>query len=185
MATFENRQLLRNALSSSAFWIINKALVRYIGGHSETVLLSELVYQEERAEIREELDPENFFTCSQQELEEFTAITIKSQKRYCDKLEKLGFLHTEFRGIPRKKYYQLQHDVIIECLKTLKPQGRNNNGQKVDYRVDNKSTKQQTNSLTSIRQKVSSNNKNKKNKKKENTPPPSQNSDYASWVPAE
>ncbi|MCP4009379.1 MAG: hypothetical protein GY726_07685 [Proteobacteria bacterium] len=111
-----SKQLLRRTLSPKAFWKVNKCLARKLG-HVETILLSELIYQEELAEQRGELTEDGFFSMTMAELEAYTAISESSQKRFCKRLEKHRCLETALRGIPRQKYYRIQHEYIEAMLK--------------------------------------------------------------------
>ena len=115
----EEKQRTRNqhTLSQKAYWTVNKRLAREIG-HLETILLSEFIYREEQALEHNLADEEGFFSFGQGQIKEYTAFSAKVQKRCCDKLEEAEILLTKHQGIPRKKWYRINHSKIDDILKT-------------------------------------------------------------------
>jgi hypothetical protein len=108
------------SLSSHSYWQVNKHLARKIGV-LEVLLLAEFLYREDQYLDHpnpDRMDRDRYFDFPQQKIAKYTSLSPKVQKRCCDTLKAVGILQTKQAGIPRKKWYRINHDAIDAILES-------------------------------------------------------------------
>jgi hypothetical protein len=89
--------------------IINKNLIQSIG-LKEAVIFCELLSRYNYFEIREELQPDGSFYNTIEDLTYATGIGDRSQRTCIKKLEDLGLIRVQVRGLPSKRYFKITTD---------------------------------------------------------------------------
>lgn len=111
------RALTSNVLSKSAFWMLNKALVKHLeGSYTAAVLLTELVYR------RDSIGEDEFFVLSE-DLQESLSIGEKSRRAAIKKLEEANLIHitakpthTADKGYQTVNWFTINDDLINTIL---------------------------------------------------------------------
>ena len=108
---------LTKLLSSSAYFVLNKELIKKIG-IEPTLLLSDLISKEEYFIERNMLVDGYFFNT----LENLTTDTTMSPHKLRNAFEiliKKGFIKTKLSGIPAKRHIKIFHDKLLNYLTTI------------------------------------------------------------------
>lgn len=91
---------------------VNKLLAREVGLDS-SILLAELVWQEELASDKDTVTPDGFFPVFRPELERQTTLSPKLQRSAEKKLEELGMLSTKVeKAGGNQLFYRLNQSAI-------------------------------------------------------------------------
>ncbi|MDR2878431.1 MAG: hypothetical protein LBV03_00740, partial [Fusobacteriales bacterium] len=78
------------------------------------------ISKEKYFEEEEKIDKEGFFYNTIESIEEDTTLTRHKQTKALNLLENAGFIITKLKSVPAKRFYKLNHDKIVEFLKTEK-----------------------------------------------------------------
>lgn len=111
--------ILASLLSSSKYIIVNKDLIKMLGLH-EAVILGELCSEYCYWENNNRLEDDGYFYSTRENIEKNTGINAHFQKIAFKNLEERQIVFSKKMGIPCKKYYKLNENKIIECLKMAK-----------------------------------------------------------------
>ena len=111
------RALTSNVLGRTAFWMLNKALVKYLeGSYTAAVLLTELIYR------RDSIGEEEFFVLSE-DLQDALCIGEKSRRAAIKKLEETNLIritakptHTADKGYQTVNWFTINDDLIETIL---------------------------------------------------------------------
>jgi hypothetical protein len=102
------RQSTKSLIGSSAYWTINKKMAKKIGLHA-TLLLQHFIDLEDAffdGEFYQQFD----------RLSEDLFLSKKQISSLLKILENENFISISRRGIPRKNFYTINHNVILEFL---------------------------------------------------------------------
>jgi hypothetical protein len=86
------------------------ALNRITGGVMPTLLLCQLVYWSDKG-----TEPDSWIWKTREQLTEETGLSRWEQERARQELRRHGFIREKFAGLPRRLYFQVQHDAINEA----------------------------------------------------------------------
>tara|TARA_B100001094_G_scaffold162653_1_gene157397 strand:- start:4644 stop:5348 length:705 start_codon:yes stop_codon:yes gene_type:complete len=107
---------MKHLLSSSAYLVVNKQLARQVGLKA-VVLLADLISKENYFLINGTLKEGWFFNTSKN-IERDTTLTNYQQKKAIKKLEEIGFLETELKGMPATLHFKILENKISTYLNT-------------------------------------------------------------------
>lgn len=107
-----------NILSHSAFWIINKAVLKEIGVDA-TLLLSDFITKQEYFTDRNMLNKEGFFFNDKEDIERDTTLTSYRQTQAVSKLSELKLIELKKIGIPHRFYYKVDFNRVNEFVSNL------------------------------------------------------------------
>lgn len=108
--------ILASLLASSKYIIVNKDLIQILG-LNEAVILGELCSEYTYWANREQLDDNEYFYSTRENLENNTGITPHFQRIALKNLEEKEIVTTKKKGIPCKTYYKIDEMKVIEYLK--------------------------------------------------------------------
>jgi hypothetical protein len=106
---------IKNILSSTSFWMLNKAVVLELGV-DVALFLTDLSSRQDYWGMKGKLDREGFFFIERSEIESETLLSPHKQLRATKTLVDLGLLQTKRVGIPPKNYYKLDSDKVNEFV---------------------------------------------------------------------
>lgn len=156
--------ILASLLASSKYIIVNKDLIQILG-LNEAVILGELCSEYTYWSNREQLEDNEYFYSTRENLQSNTGITPHFQRIALKNLEEKGIITTKKKGIPCKTYYRIDEVKVIEYLKKAKIIPKNSD---VDEMNNKTSTEETTSSKQEVQQDVNEidiNNNNINNKK--------------------
>ena len=107
---------MKNLLSSSAYFIVNKRLARLVG-LKEAVLLADLISKEQYF-INNNMLIDGWFFNTADNIERDTTLSRHKQSVAIKTLEKKGFIKTALRGVPATLHFKIIDDKILNFLKT-------------------------------------------------------------------
>lgn len=105
---------LTKILSATAFFTINKELVKKIGIES-TLVLADLISKEEYFQERNMVDDGYFFN-TLDNIKDDTTLSHFKIRNALNKLVKHGFIEAKLKGIPAKTYIKIMHSKILNNL---------------------------------------------------------------------
>ena len=111
--------ILASLLSSSKYIIVNKDLIRILG-LNEAIILGELCSEYTYWENKNQLQNDEYFFSTRENIEKNTGINPHFQRAAMRNLEEKGILISKRMGIPCRKYYKINENVVIEYLKKAK-----------------------------------------------------------------
>lgn len=111
--------ILASLLSSSKYIIVNKDLIKSLG-LNEAIILGELCSEYTYWENNNKLDDDGYFYSTRENIENNTGINAHFQRIAMKNLEELGILLSKKMGIPCKKYYKINENIVIEYLQKAK-----------------------------------------------------------------
>lgn len=156
--------ILASLLASSKYIIVNKDLIQILG-LNEAVILGELCSEYTYWSNREQLEDNEYFYSTRENLQNNTGITPHFQRIALKNLEEKGIITTKKKGIPCKTFYRIDEVKVIEYLKKAKIIPKNSD---VDEMNNKTSTEETTSSKQEVQQDVNEidiNNNNINNKK--------------------
>jgi len=107
---------MKHLLSSTAYLVVNKQLARQVGLKA-VVLLADLISKENYF-IENGTIKEGWFFNTSKNIERDTTLTNYQQKKAIKKLEKIGFIQTELKGMPATLHFKILENKISTYLKT-------------------------------------------------------------------
>ena len=111
--------ILGSLLSSSNYIIVNKDIIKILG-LNEAIILGELCSEYNYWESTNRLEKDDYFYSTRENIEKNTGINAHFQKITFKNLEEKGIIHSKKMGIPCKKYYKIDEDMLIKYLKMAK-----------------------------------------------------------------
>lgn len=108
--------ILASLLASSKYIIVNKDLIQILG-LNEAVILGELCSEYTYWANREQLENNEYFYSTRENIQKNTGITPHFQRIALKNLEEKGIITTKKKGIPCKTYYRIDEVKVIEYLK--------------------------------------------------------------------
>ncbi|MDZ7343128.1 MAG: hypothetical protein ONA90_01300 [candidate division KSB1 bacterium] len=109
-----------NALSTDAFWSVNKRIAREVG-IEETVLLSELIYRYRYFQDTNRLHDGEAFYATSEDLQSALGIGKKTLERIVKSLLQTGLVSADLRGVPARRYWFINWRRIYAILSSSKP----------------------------------------------------------------
>ena len=107
---------MKHLLSSSAYLVVNKRLARQVGLKA-VVLLADLISKENYF-IENGTIKDGWFFNTSKNIERDTTLTNYQQKKAIKKLEEIGFLETELKGMPATLHFKIIENKISSYLNT-------------------------------------------------------------------
>ena len=107
---------MKHLLSSTAYLVVNKQLARQVGLKA-VVLLADLISKENYF-IENKTIKDGWFFNTSKNIEQDTTLTNYQQKKAIKKLEKIGFIQTELKGMPATLHFKILENKISTYLKT-------------------------------------------------------------------
>lgn len=108
--------LIKNTLSQNGFWILNKKITQHFKSLEIGAYLSILVSKYMYYEDKNELDEENMFFATKEQIEEESYLSDEKQLKFQRILENDGVITTEKKGLPRRTFFKINFDRIEEIL---------------------------------------------------------------------
>jgi hypothetical protein len=108
------KHLSRNVISSGAYWQVNKQIAR-LTDNDTAILLADLISKESYFEGKGQLN-NGFFFNTVENIQEDTNIKKDKQLKCLKKLENIGFITVKIFGIPRKRNFKINHEIIFNAL---------------------------------------------------------------------
>ena len=102
----------KNILKSTSWFIVNKAISKIVG--VEAALFLSYLCEKEQWFTPQSKNEEGWFYLLSQNIEEDTTLSYRVQKTCISKLEKSGFIKSKLMGIPRKLYFSICENSILQ-----------------------------------------------------------------------
>lgn len=109
-------EVIKNTVSSEAFWMVNKKLARYVGENDAALLLADLISKREYFRNRKELDDDGGFFNIGETIEQDLNISKKQRQRLTNLIVKKGLIKVIKKGLPSKNYYYIRDEAIFAVL---------------------------------------------------------------------
>jgi len=109
---------LRNILSSTSFWQLNKTLVLELGIDT-ALFLTDLSSRQDYWEIKGKLDKDGFFFINRDEIKEETTLSHSKQNKATKTLVELNILDVKKVGIPSKNHYKINVSKLNKYILNL------------------------------------------------------------------
>ena len=104
-----------SAIASRNYIAVNKILAREIG-LNEAIMIGELASEHEYWEREGKIEPDGYFFSTVKNVEDNTTLSERQQRSVIDKLKKLGILEVALRGLPARRYFKINEEVILTYL---------------------------------------------------------------------
>lgn len=149
-------------LGQNAFWSVNKKIARKTSVNA-ALLLSDLISKRQYFIVKHGKSVDEMFYNTVENIKLDTTLSKYQQSKAVKELEDAGFLLTEFKGNPRKKFFKLLDKSIIDFMQSEEDE------KGVDHkRSKNLTTRSQKTSPLEVKKLDHSINKNKCNENKPN-----------------
>ena len=102
-------------LSRDNYLTVNKLLMKAIG-ISESILLSELCYRRQYLARVDKLTEDGFFYATVEDVEEETTLSDYAQRKALEKLNKMGLVEVDRRGLPAKRYIYINEEALLALV---------------------------------------------------------------------
>ena len=118
----DSTKLVQNTISSDAFWLVNKCIAQMIGGkrgRDAALLLADLISKEKYFSNRGELNKDNYFFNSQENIERDTTLTPHEQRRIIKILIEKELIFTKIKKTTigeTIKHFKINHIGILKIL---------------------------------------------------------------------
>lgn len=100
--------------ASDAHIVYNHYIARAFGIY-EALVLGVLISADDYFDNRD-METDGFFYCTVDYMYNKTALTEYQQRSAINNLEKQGFIETKRKGIPAKRYFKINYDLIEDTL---------------------------------------------------------------------
>lgn len=110
--------LAKQIIMSSAYWTLNKNMVQMFGLESAMLLSA---FAEADSMLR---DADGWFYQTTKTLEEITTLSRHKQDKYIRKLIGFGVLQQENKGMPMKRYFRIDYEVLATLLADFQQTGQ-------------------------------------------------------------
>ena len=117
-------------LASNNFITVNKTLMLSLG-IDEAIMIGELASEYDYWETKEQLDEDGFFYSTVEKVEENTTLTKYKQKKALDKLQKLGIVEVQRKGLPAKRYVKIHEEKLMQILSNKKSKNLTSGSKKI------------------------------------------------------
>ena len=111
----KEKNYIKNTLAHSAFLQVNRTLMNDLGDATATIILSLILDKHSYFEKRNELDGDTFFI-TKEVLMKDTGFSEQVILRAERRLIKRKYVTCHLKGLPRKKYYNIQWERILHVL---------------------------------------------------------------------
>lgn len=108
-------QYRTNILSNGSFWMINKKFTLRFGWDA-SILLSELITQEEFYYIKGWVNEAGYFFRTREKIKEETQLTYRAQNEATKILKKAGIIDCLRLGTPSKNYYKINREGLNKVI---------------------------------------------------------------------
>ena len=100
-------------------------------GIDEAIMIGELASEYDYWETKEQLDENGFFYSTVEKVEENTTLTKYKQKKALDKLQKLGIVEVQRKGLPAKRYVKIHEEKLLQILSNKKSKNLTSGSKKI------------------------------------------------------
>lgn len=107
-----------NILSSSNFWLLNKAVTLELGLET-SIFLSDLSSRQDYWQGRNELTKDGYFFINRDKIKAETTLSHGKQNTATKTLINLGILEVKKIGLPSKNYYKINIKILNEYVLNL------------------------------------------------------------------
>lgn len=107
---------LNAIIGSDAHWQVNKKIAIHFKSNDTALLLADLISKQTYFEIKEQLTPTGFFFNTIEDIEYSTNITRHGQNQAIKQLTDVGFISTERKGMPAKRFFKVNKEVVVAFL---------------------------------------------------------------------
>lgn len=135
----QDYKLLKNFFGDNAHWQVNKHLARTVGLES-AVLLADL-FSKSIFFTDKNQDEDNFFFNTRENIENDTTLSPFQQRKCIAVLVEKGFLEVKEKGLPKKMYYKVVYDKLLNFFTT---------GGEETLSISNNNNKQKKNKLNNL-----------------------------------
>lgn len=108
-------KLIKNTISHESFFMVNKAMLRYLESANAAIILSGLISKHDYFKKRNQVIDGYFYNTKEMIMQE-TGMSEATILRAEKTLELKGLIHTKLKGLPRVKYYAMQWEHIERVL---------------------------------------------------------------------
>tara|TARA_R100001198_G_C5222445_1_gene204114 strand:+ start:441 stop:1094 length:654 start_codon:yes stop_codon:yes gene_type:complete len=133
---------MKHLLSSSAFLIVNKNLVKQIG-LKPTIILADLISKEQYFETNHLLVDGWFFN-TEKNIQDDTTLSPHQQRKALQHLKELQIIETKRKGIPAKMHYKINTEVLVKFLNNKDYNNLITNNNNKEIKINNKYFKRPT-----------------------------------------
>jgi len=133
---------MKHLLSSSAFLIVNKNLVKQIG-LKPTIILADLISKEQYFETNHLLVDGWFFN-TEKNIQDDTTLSPHQQRKALQYLKELQIIETKRKGIPAKMHYKINTEVLVKFLNNKELNNLITNNNNKEIKINNKYFKRPT-----------------------------------------
>ena len=133
---------MKHLLSSSAFLIVNKNLVKQIG-LKPTIILADLISKEQYFETNHPLVDGWFFN-TEKNIQDDTTLSPHQQRKALQHLKELQIIETKRKGIPAKMHYKINTEVLVKFLNNKDYNNLITNNNNKEIKINNKYFKRPT-----------------------------------------
>jgi len=106
-------------IKSKGYIVVSKELAKEIG-LNETIILAELIGQNQYFKDRGELDEQGYFYCTIDKMEKNTTLDKNKQSYAINTLIKRDLIEKEIKGLPSKRYFKINETEITKLFFTHK-----------------------------------------------------------------
>lgn len=105
-------------LSRDNYLTVNKLVMRTLG-ISESILLSELCYRRQFLARADKLTEDGFFYATVEDVEEETTLSDYAQRKILEKLNQIGLVDVERRGLPARRYICIHENALQSLMDSI------------------------------------------------------------------
>lgn len=107
---------LNAIIGSDAHWQVNKKIAIHFKSNDTALLLADFISKQTYFEIKDQLTDDGFFYNTMEDIEQSTNITRHGQEQAIKALKNEGFLLMKRKGMPAKRYFKVNKEIIIAFL---------------------------------------------------------------------
>lgn len=107
---------LNAIIGSDAHWQVNKKIAIHFKSNDTALLLADFISKQTYFEIKDQLTDDGFFYNTMEDIEQSTNITRHGQEQAIKALKNEGFLIMKRKGMPAKRYFKVNKEIIIAFL---------------------------------------------------------------------
>jgi len=107
-----------NMMAQGNYFAFHKNFAKYLG-LEEAIILGDLINRFQYYFTNGMLDEDGMFYCTVKTLQEDTTLSEYKQRKALNSLEVKGLINTKLKGLPAKRYIQLNADNIIDVLRKI------------------------------------------------------------------
>lgn len=107
---------IANMMAQGNYFSFHKSFAKHLG-LEEAVILGDLINRYQYYRTNGKLDDEGLFYCTVGTLEADTTLSDYKQRKAIATLQNKGIINTKLKGLPAKRYIELNAEKIIDILR--------------------------------------------------------------------